>query len=66
MYDPREKCLKPDKQETLQGFSQIQEHDRLAIEDSQKKYYGNLPNKLSNDKLILKCYWKILKRVYKR
>ena len=34
MYDPREKCLKPDKQETLQGFSQIQEHDRLAIEDS--------------------------------
>ena len=34
MYDPREKCLKPNKQETLQAFSQIQEHDRLAIEDS--------------------------------
>ena len=54
------KHLKPNNQETLQPFSQIQERFRLAIEDSKKKYYENLSNKLSNDKLNEKCYWAIL------
>ena len=56
------KYLKPNNQETFQVFSQIQERVRLAIEDSKKKYYEKLSNKLSNDKLNGKCYWTILKR----
>ena len=58
------KYLKPNKQETFQAFSQIQEQVRLAIEDSQKMYYEKLSNKLSNDKLNGKCYWAILKRFF--
>ena len=56
------KYLKPNKQETFQAFSQIQERVRLANEDSKKKYYEKLSNKLSCDKLNGKCYWTILKR----
>ena len=56
------KYLKPNNQETLQAFSQIQEWVRQAIEYSKKKYYKKLSNKLSNDKLNGKCYWAILKR----
>ena len=59
------KYLKPNNQETLQAFFQIQERVRLAIEDSKKKYYKNLSNKLSNDKLNGKCCWTILKRFFK-
>ena len=58
------KCLKPNIQETFQAFSQIQEQVRLAIEDSKKKYYEKLSNKISNDKLYGKCYWTILKRFF--
>ena len=57
---------KKNNQETLQASPQVQEHDQLAIENSWKKCYGKLPNKLSNDKLIGKWYWKILKRFFKR
>ena len=57
------KYLKPNNQETFQAFSQIQERVQLAIEDSKKKYYEKLSNKLSNDKLNGKCYWAILKRL---
>ena len=53
------KSLKPNNQETLQAFSQIQERVRLAFEDSKKKYYEKL-----SDKLKGKCYWKILKRFF--
>ena len=56
------KYLKPNNQETFQAFSQIQERVRLAIEDSKKKYYNKLSNKLSNDKFNGNCYWTILKR----
>ena len=59
------KYLKPNNQETLQTFFQIQERVRLVIEDSKKKYYKNLSNKLSNDKLNRKCCWTILKRFFK-
>ena len=58
------KYLKPSNQETFQAFSQIQERVRLAIDDSKKKYYEKLSNKLSNDKLNGKCYWTILKRFF--
>ena len=58
------KYLKPNNQETFQAFSQIQERVRLAIEDSKKKYYEKLSNKLSNDKFNGKCYWTILKRFF--
>ena len=58
------KYVKPNNQETFKAFSQIQERVRLAIEDSKKKYYEKLSNKLSNDKLNGKCYWTILKRFY--
>ena len=51
------KYLKPNKQETFQAFSQIQERVRLSNEDSKKKYYEKLSNKLSNHKLNVKCYW---------
>ena len=57
------KHLKPNQQ-TFQAFSQIQERVRLAIEDSKKKYYEKLSNKLSNDKFNGKCYWIILKRFF--
>ena len=50
------KYRKPNNQETLQEFSQIQELVRLAIGDSKKKYYEKLSNKLLNDKLNGKCY----------
>ena len=53
------KSLKPNNPETLQAFSQIQERVRLAFEDSKKKYYEKL-----SDKLKGKCYWKILKRFF--
>ena len=53
------KSLKPNNQETLQAFSQIQERVRLAFEDSKKKNYEKL-----SDKLKGKCYWKILKRFF--
>ena len=56
------KYLKPNNQETFEAFSQIQERVRLANEDSKKKYYEKLSNKLSCDKLNGKCYWTILKR----
>ena len=56
------KYLNPNNQETFQAFFQIQERVRLAIEDSKKKYYEKLSNKLSNDKGNGKCYWTILKR----
>ena len=56
------KYLKPNNQETFQAFSQIQERVRLAIEDSKKKCYEKLSNKLSNDQFKGKCYWTILKR----
>ena len=55
------KYLKPNKQETFQAFSQIQERVRLATEDSKKKYYEKFSNKLSHDKFNGKCYWTILK-----
>ena len=58
------KYLKPNNQETLSAFSQIQERVRLAIADSKKKHYQKLSNKLSNDKLNGKCYWAILKRFF--
>ena len=58
------KYLKPNNQEKFQAFSQIQERVRLAIEDSKKKYYKKLSNKLSNDKFNGKCYWTILKRFF--
>ena len=58
------KYLKPNNQETFQAFSQIQERVRLAIEDSKKKYYEKLSNKLSNDKLNGKCYQTILKHFF--
>ena len=45
------KYLKPNNQEILQAFSQIQERVRVAIEDYKKKYYQKLSNKLSNAKL---------------
>ena len=45
------KHLKPNNQETFQAFSPIQERVQLAIEDYKKKYYENVSNKLSNDKL---------------
>ena len=45
------KYLKPKNQGTFQAFSQIQERVRLASEDSKKKYYEKLSNKLANDKL---------------
>ena len=45
------KYLKPNSQEKFQAFFQIQEGVRVAIEDSKKKYFGKLSNKLSNDKL---------------
>ena len=50
------KHIKPNNQETLQAFSQILERVRLAIEDSKKKYYEKLSNKLSTEKLIGECY----------
>ena len=56
--------LKPNNQETFQAFSQIQEQVRPAIEDSKKKYYEKLADKLSNDKLNGKSYWMILKRFF--
>ena len=55
------KYLKPNYQETLQAFTQIQERVRLAIENSKKKYYEKLLNKPLNNKLG-KCYWTILTR----
>ena len=58
------KYLKPNNQETFQVFSQIQEQVRLAIEDSKKKYYKKLSNKLSNDNLNAECYWETLKRFF--
>ena len=58
------KYLKPNNQETFKAFSQIREQDRLAIENSKKKYYEKVSNKLSNDKLNGKCYWTILKRLF--
>ena len=58
------KYLKPNYQETFKAFSQIRERDRLAIEDSKKKYYEKLSNKLSNDKFNGKCYWTILKHFF--
>ena len=58
------KYLKPNNQGTFKAFSQIRERDRLAIEDSKKKYYEKLSNKLSNDKLNGKYYWTILKRLF--
>ena len=59
------KYLKPINQETFQAFSQIQERVWLATEDSKKKYYESNSNKLSNDKLNVKYYWKILTRFFK-
>ena len=56
------KYLIPNNKETSQAFSQIQVRVRLAIEDSKKKYYEKLSNKLSNDKLNGRYYWTILKR----
>ena len=38
----------------------MQERVRQAIEESKKKYYEKLSNKLSNDKLNGKYYWTIL------
>ena len=58
------KYLKPNNQETFQAFSQIQERVRLAIEDSKKKYYKKLSNKLSNDNFYGECYWTILKHFF--
>ena len=49
------KYLKPNNQETLQAFCQIQERVCLPIENSKKKY-EKLSNKLLNDKLNGKCY----------
>ena len=59
------KYLKPINQETFQAFSQIQERVWLVTEDSKKNYYESNSNKLSNDKLNVKHYWKILKRFFK-
>ena len=55
------KYLKPNYQETLQAFTQIQQRVRLAIENSKRKYYEKLLNKPLNSKLG-KCYWTILTR----
>ena len=61
-----EKYLKPNNEELFEVFSQIQERVRLAFEDSKKKYYEKVSNKLSNDKLNGKCYSTILKRFFWR
>ena len=42
IQEKNKKHLKPNNQETLQAFSQIQERVRLAIEYSKKKKYENI------------------------
>lgn len=42
------KHLKPNNQEILQAFSSIHERVRLDIENSKKKYYKKLSDKLWN------------------
>ena len=58
------KYVKPNNQELFQAVPQSQERVRLAIEDSKKKYYRKLSNKLSYDKLNGKWYWTFLKRFF--
>ena len=55
------KYLETNNQEIFQAFPQIQEQVRLAIENSKKKYYEKLSNKLSINKFNGKCYSTILK-----
>ena len=42
IQEKNKKHLKPNNQETLQAFSQIQERVRQAIEYSKKKKYENI------------------------